>query len=162
MGEVTFEPGEIFALSRSTFATRTKVKAMQPFGLLELGEQDLEDYIRRLVPLVGDIRVKGSGIEIRFLEMGVDPAEAEQPREDQLTKPARYLPRVEGGRLKLDLISVSQIGFGYRADAARIEDIIRLPKIPAGLRPDVGLRDRVVVVEAQGLEVSLTVGEGEP
>jgi hypothetical protein len=76
-------------------------------------------------------------------------------------KPARYLPVIENGRLALTLVSVSQIDRRFRSDAGRLESLIQLPKIPGGLRPDVSLRDGVVVLEAQGSKVTITVGEGE-
>jgi hypothetical protein len=163
MKETRFEPGDIFALARSSFATRTKVMAIEPFGLLELGEQDLKDFITRSVPLVGDVRVKASGIEVFFKpRLDADlPDEAQEALDDVADKPARYLPVIENGRLALSLVSVSQIDRRFRADAGRLESLIQLPKIPGGLRPDVSLRDGVVVLEAQGSKVTITVGEGE-
>jgi hypothetical protein len=162
MLEVTFKPGEIFALARSSFSTRTKVSAKEPFAIVELVEQDLEDFIRRTVPQVGDVQIKGSGVEVRFIRSGADLNEGEDPADEDMTKPARYLPDVENGKLVMRLISVSQIESGFRSDAARLEGIINLPRIPAGLKPDVSLRDKAIVMEAQGLETSITIGEGEP
>lgn len=161
---VEFEPGAVFALARSSFATRTKVTADDPFGILEIAEQDLEDYVKRAVPLVGDVEVKGGGIEVFFTpRVDADLPDRAQDALDELTeKPARYLPVVEDGRLVLSLVSVSQIDRRFRFDASRLERLIQLPKIPTGLRTSVSWRDGVVVMEAQGPKVTLTVGEGEP
>jgi hypothetical protein len=163
MSEVRFEPGAIFSLARSSFATRTKVTALEPLGILELGEQDIEDFVRRSAPLVSNVEVKASGIEVFFKPVpGEDlPDAAQQAIDDATAKPARYLPVIENGRLALSLVSVSQIDRRFRFDASRLEHLIELPKIPVPLRPDVSLRDGVVVVEAQGAKVTLTVGEGE-
>jgi hypothetical protein len=163
MKEVRFKPGAIFALARSSFATRTKVTALEPIGILELGEQDLEDFITRSVPVVRDVVVKSSGLEVYFKPRSdADlPDEAQQALDELADKPARYLPIIEDGRLRLQLIGVSQIDRRFRFDAARLESLIDLPKIPAGLRPDRSLRDGVVVLEAQGSKVTITVGEGE-
>ena len=164
MMTVRFKPGAVFALARSSFATRTKVTADDPFGILEIAEQDLEDFIKRAVPLVGDVEVKGSGIEVFFKpRIDADLPDRAQEALDELTeKPARYLPVVEDGKLVLSLVSVSQIDRRFRFDASRLERLIQLPKIPSGLRTSVSWRDGVVVMEAQGPEVTLTVGEGEP
>jgi DUF2993 family protein len=163
MKEVRFKPGAIFSLARSSFATKTKVTAIEPLGILELGEQDLEDFITRAAPLVGDVEVKSSGIEVYFRpRLDTDlPDQAARALEELTDKPARYLPVIRDGHLALSLVSVSQIDRRFRFDAGRLENLIRLPKLPAGLRPDVSLRDGVVVLEAQGAKVTLTVGEGE-
>ncbi len=163
MKEVQFEAGAIFALARSSFATRTKVTAIEPIGILELTEQDLEDFLKRSVPLVGDVVVKSSGIEVFFRpRLNADlPAEAQETLDELTEKPARYLPVIEDGRLRLQLIGVSQIDRRFRFDATSLQTLIQLPKIPAGLRADRSLRDGVVVLEAQGSKVTITVGEGE-
>lgn len=162
MDELRFIPGELFALARSSFSTRTKVTATQPFGIQELAEQDLEDFLRRTIPLVGDVRIKGSGVEVRFFKTAALLARAEQPTDDNLTKPARYLPTIVDGRLGLTLIGVSQIPPIARDEARRLEGLLDLPKVPGGLQSDVSLRDAVIVIEAQGSTVTVTVGEGEP
>jgi DUF2993 family protein len=163
MGAVRFEPGDVFALARSSFATKTKVTADDPFGIVEIGEQDLEDFVTRAVPLVGNVEVTGSGIEV-FFEPRIDadlPDRAAEALDELAKKPARYLPVIEDGRLVLSLVSVSQIDGRFRADASRLEKLIELPKVPAGLRTSVTWRDGVIVMEAQGLKVTLAVGEGE-
>jgi len=163
MDEVRFKAGAIFALARSSFSTRTKVTALQPLGILELGQQDLQDFVTRAVPLVSEVRVKSSGIEVFFKpNIGAElPDEAQKALDELASKPARYLPVVRNGRLGLSLVSVSQIDRRFRFDAERLENLIQLPQLPAGLRPDVSLRDGVVVLEAQGNQVTITVGEGE-
>jgi hypothetical protein len=163
MKEIRFKPGDVFALARSSFATRTKVTALEPIGILELGQQDLKDFITRSVPLVRDVVVKSSGIEVFFKpRLSADlPEEAQKALDELADKPARYLPNVENGQLGLTLVGVSQIDRRFRFDAERLESLIQLPKIPGGLRPDVSLRDGVVVLQAQGSKVSINVGEGE-
>lgn len=165
MKQVRFKAGDIFALARSSFATRTKVTAIEPIGILELGEQDLEDFIVRSVPIVGDVRVRSSGIEVLFRPRLGDvdlPDEAQDALDELTAKPARYLPVIEDGRLALTLVGVSQIDRRFRFDAQRLESLIQLPEMPGGLRPDVSLRDGVIVLEAQGAKVTINVGEGEP
>ena len=162
MKEVRFKPGAIFALARSSFATRTKVTAIEPIAILELGEQDIEDFVKRAVPLVSDVRVRSSGIEVFFRPLADEGSEgAREGGDEPAAKPARYLPIIDNGRLQLQLIGVSQIPQPFRSDANRLETLIELPTIPGGLRADRSLRDGVVVLEAQGSTVTITVGEGE-
>jgi hypothetical protein len=161
MKEIKFDTGELFALARSSFATRTKVTATQPFGIVELDEQDLEDYLRRTIPLVGDVRVKASGIEVRFVTPDFLLEPKKEPTDDDLSKPARFLPVISGGRLVLRLIGVSQVPLSARGEARRMETLLNLPKVPKGLSADVKLGNKAIVVEAQGAEATLVVGEGE-
>lgn len=159
MASVSFDSGKMFALARSSFATKTQIEAMEPVGIVELEEQDLEDYVRRIIPQVGDVKVEASGVEVRFLRPGVEITNEPNPDEDDMTKPARFLPAIEDRRLILRLTSVSQLPYVFRNEAARIEGLIEIPRVPEGLRSAVSLRNGVIVVEAQGLEVKLTVGE---
>lgn len=159
MEEVTFDAGEIFALARSSFSTRTRVTAKEPIVLLELGEGDLNDYVRRSMPSVGDVRVASSGIEVRFLRSDVDPADAVRPSEDDLTKPARFIPTVRDRRFEWILTSSSQVPVEFRAEADRLKNLVTLPRFPKGLDPDVSLRKGVIGIEGQGAEVSQVVGE---
>jgi DUF2993 family protein len=161
LSEVRFSPGKLFALARSSFATRTEVTAEQPVGLVELGEGDLEDYLRRMVPEVGNVLVKSTGVEVYFLKDLSQPA-PDNPFDDQLTPPARFLPIVEDGKIILRLVGVAGIPPELRNAAARIEHIIDLPAIPKGLRTDVRLGKGVIVFESTGNSVTLQVGEGEP
>ncbi len=39
--------------------------------------------------------------------------------------------------------------------------LLNLPKVPKGLSADVKLGNKAIVVEAQGAEATLVVGEGE-
>lgn len=162
MPQVRFKPGAVFALARSSFATKTKVTGVDPFGIVEIAEDDLEDFVTRAVPVVGDLEIKGSGIEVFFKppDTGL-PERAAEELEELTEKPARYLPVIENGKLTLSLVSISQIPGRFRFDASRLEGLIELPAIPSGLRPSVTWRDGVIVMEAQGPEVTLTVGEGE-
>jgi hypothetical protein len=159
--DVRFSWRDVFALARSSFATRTRVKGSDPFGLLEMGEADLEEFLRRHIRTVGDLQIAATGVEVRFIRTGADVQAGEDPAEDDLTEPARYLPRVFERKIRLSLVSLSQVPGEFRRDATRIEQSIDLPLLPEGLRSDVRLGDGVVVIEATGKEVELTVGEGE-
>ncbi len=158
--DVRFSPGRMFALARSSFASRSKVTSSSPIGSMELAEDDLEDYISGKVPGIGSVEVRASGIEVFFLTEGVRLENDDAPEGDELSQPARYLPRVESGKLVLVPTSLSQIHESFRSEAGRIRDLIRLPNIPSGLRADVRLGEGVVVVEVNGPEIELTLGEG--
>jgi hypothetical protein len=164
--DVHFSPGRMFALARSSFAARTKVEASQPLGSIELAEDDLEDFVQRSVPLIGSLQVRASGIEVHFLTEGAslsdDSSDNDGPSQEEISKPARYLPKVESGRIVLVPTSVSQIDRRFRAEAERIRNLIELPQIPEGLSAVARLGEGVVVVEVQGAEVELMVGEGSP
>jgi hypothetical protein len=153
----SFEPGDLFAVARSSFGTATKVKGVLRFGLIELTENDIEEFVRRQIPLVGDVHLKTSGIEVSFLK---DPDLIGEPNPDEkaFTKPARFLPVIRDNKLVFDLTSVSQLDPRFRNDAARIEKIIDLPDVPEGLSTDVSMRDGVVVIEANG-NVTVEIGE---
>jgi hypothetical protein len=156
-----FAAGKIFALARSSFATKTDVTAKQAIVRVQLAEGDINDYMRRLIPVVGDVQVRASGIEVRFLKPGVDPEEAIRPSKEDLTKPARLIPAMDGGRFYLSLLGVSQIPPAFRAEAERLERLIELPKFPKGLSSEVRLGEEVVLIEALGAEVTVEVGEAE-
>lgn len=159
MHDLRFSWRKMFALSRSLFATRTKLNAGNPIGLIEIGQTDLQDYLRRHVESVGTARISSGGVEVRFLEKRL--RSGIEPTEEDLSEPARYLPRVTDRRISLSLIGVAQVDPKHRADAERIEEIIDLPHVPQGLRTDVRLGDGVIVIEATGPEVELDLGEGE-
>jgi hypothetical protein len=163
--QVSFKPGELFAIARSSFGTESVVSGRQPVAQIVLVESDIEEFIRRQLPLVGDVHVKASGIEVSFLtdtDLIGDP----NPDEKALTKPARFLPVIRDQELLLDLTSVSQLVPSFRADAARIEDLIDLrpndEDVPDGLSTNVSMRNGALVIDAQGAEVKLTVGETVP
>jgi hypothetical protein len=171
LAEVRFSPRRLFNLARSSFAKRTQVEALNPIGVLELGEDDLKQFIIRHVAAVEDVQVKSSGIEVFFPEpeaLRPSPSPTPSPKPGTKAKPiqpvrhpARFLPRVENGRILLSLVGVAQIPAPFRSQAQTIEGLIRLPKIPNGLRTDVRLGDGVVVFESAGHDVKLDVGEGE-
>jgi hypothetical protein len=160
LNDVRFSPWRMFALARSSFAPRSKITSSSPFGSIELSENDLEDYIQGKVPGIGSVDVKGSGIEVFFLTEGVTLAEDDESEEEKLSQPARYLPRVENGRLLLVPTSLSQIHESFRSEAGRIRNLIELPRFPEGLRSDVRLGEGLVIVEVNGPDVELTLGEG--
>ncbi len=172
--EIRFGPGKMFSLARSLFSTRSKVTLTEPIAIIEIGEQDLSEFIKRRVPRVGDVQVSGSGIEVRFKlpereanasssssGSSSSPSPSPSPSFDELlTKPARYLPRIEGRHFVLTLTSLSQLGFQYRDEALSIEHMIELPPVPAGMSSDVRLGKGVITIDCEGKTVTLDVGEG--
>jgi len=167
---VHFSPRHMLSLARSLFSSKTTVTFDQPFMHVEIAESDLSDFIKHAVPSVGQVQVKPTGIEIRFKipqptetfsSFGPSPSPTPSPKpEDLLTEPARYLPVIQDRHFMLRLIDVSQIGFAYRDDAARIENLISLPPVPSSMNSDVRLGKGVIVIESSGLKLSATIGEG--
>jgi hypothetical protein len=149
---------DMLALSRSIFSTRTRVKMEEPFGLVEIGQSDLEEFVRRQVPVVRELRIDSSGITVRF---GVERPSEDGEQAEELTEPARLLPRVQDRRLVLTLVGLSQVPEVFRSAARTLESVLDLPRIPEGLRTDVRLGVGVIIVEASGRDLELTVGEGE-
>jgi hypothetical protein len=160
LSEVRFSPRKLFALARSSFATRTTVTALQPVSIVEIGEGDLEDYLTRMVPEVGNVLVKATGIEVSFLKK-LDQPRPNNPSDQDLTPPARLLPSVQDGKIVLTLVGLAGIPPAYRNAAQRLEHVIDLPSIPKGLRTDTRLGKGVIVFESTGDKVSLDIGEGE-
>lgn len=159
MTNLRFSWRDMLSLSRSIFSTSSTVRMEDPFGMVEIAQEDLGDFLKRHVPRVGSVEINSSGIEVRFLKERLDPDE--EPTQDDLTEPARLLPRVENRRIALTLVGVAQVPPDLRPLAERLERVIDLPQIPEGLRTDVRLGDRLFVVEATGAELELAVGEGE-
>ncbi len=124
-------------------------------GRAEVASDDLERFLRSRVPLVQEVRISTSGVEV-FLGDG----DREEPEDDADERPARFLPDVEDRRLVL--VATSRAGFSSEERDAieRIEAAIDLPRVPEGLQTDVQLGDRTFVIEASGPEVTLEIGEG--
>jgi hypothetical protein len=168
----TFAPAKTFGIARHLFSARTKMTLTDPIVLTEIGQADLSDYIKKKISQVGDVQVNASGIEVRFklsapeaptpyYGYGPTPSPTPTPGPDQLlSKPARYLPRVDAGRFGLTLTSVSQVPPEFRDDASRIETLIHLPPVPAGMTSDVRLGKAVITIESQGKSVTINVGQG--
>lgn len=159
MNDVSVGWRSLLSLSRSLFSTRTTVEMSDPIGIVEIVQDDLGDLLRRQVPMVESVVIESSGIEVRFLEEPLEPGA--RPTQEDLTEPARLLPRIVDGRVVLSLVGVAQIPEELRDAAERLEMTLTLPRIPEGLRTDVRLGHRVVVLEATGTELELTIGEGE-
>lgn len=161
LSDLHFSARKLFALAGSSFATRTTVTAEQPVALVELGERDLQTYLQDMVPEVGKVQVKATGVEVYFYKDLSKPP-PNNPRDEELTKPARFLPVVdEDSKITLRLVGFAEVPPELRSTASRIENIINLPAIPRGLRTDVRLGKGVIVFESTGHQVSLEVGEGE-
>lgn len=158
--DMRFSWRHMLALSRSIFSTRTKVQMADPFGLIEIGQSDLEEFVRRQVPVVRELRIDGSGISVRF---GIERPKGTDGKgeAEELSEPVRLLPRIMDRRVVLTLVGVSQVPPAFRGTAGALEKVIDLPRVPEGLQTDVRLGDGVIVVEASGRELELTVGEGE-
>jgi hypothetical protein len=159
MSDLRFSWREMFALSRSVFSTRTRLAMSEPIGLVEIGQTDLEDFLQRHIPDVGTVGISSAGVEVRFLEKRLKTGI--EPTPDDLTEPARYLPRVRDRRIVLSLIGMAQVPDRFEPSARRVEQVIDLPAIPEGLRSDVRLGEGVITVEASGREAELEIGEGE-
>ena len=160
MTDLRFNWRDMFALSRSIFSSRSTLRMADPNGRVEISQEDLGEFLKRHVPMIGSVEIRATGIEVRFLKERL--GEDEEPTQEDLTEPARLLPRVLDRRIALTLVGVAQVPEGMRSLAERLERVIDLPRIPEGLRTDVRLGDRLFVVEATGSELELTVGEGEP
>jgi len=160
LSDLHFSPRKLFSLARSSFSARTTVTVDEPVALIELGESDLQEYIQHNVPEVGRVQLKATGVEVYFLK-DLNKPPPDNPSDDDLTKPARFLPVVEDGKIVLRLVGVAEVPPSMRFAAMRIEHIINLPRFPTGLRTDVRLGKGVIVFESSGHKVSLDVGEGE-
>jgi hypothetical protein len=68
---------------------------------------------------------------------------------------------VESGVFQFVLVSTVNVAFDLRGDAAQIEELVRLPRLPDSLRSDVRLGDGVIVLEAVGRDVQMSVGEAQ-
>lgn len=159
MSGLRFSWREMFALARSVFSTRTKVSMSEPIGLVEIGQSDLEDFLQRHITDVGTVGISSSGVEVRFLEKRLKTGI--EPTPDDLTEPARYLPRVTDRHIALILISMGEVPDRFAESARRVGQVINLPAVPEGLRTDVRLGAGVITVEATGHEAELEIGEGE-
>lgn len=159
MSAVRFSWRKLFALSRSVYSTRTTVNMSEPIALVEIGQTDLQDFLQRYISDVGTVRVSSAGVEVRFLEKRLKTGI--EPTDEDLSEPARYLPRVVDRHIALSLIGVAQVPEQFGSAAKRVERAIDLPAIPEGLRADVRLGDGVIVIEASGRDLEFPVGEGE-
>lgn len=160
LSDMRYSWRDMLALSRSIFSTRTRVKMEEPFGLVEIGQSDLEEFVRRHVPIVRELRIDSSGVTVRF---GVErpKKDGEEGEVEELSEPARLLPRIQDRRIVLTPVGVSQVPEVFRSAAKSLENVLDLPRIPEGLSTDVRLGAGLIVVEASGRELELTVGEGE-
>lgn len=159
MTDLRFNWRKMYALSRSIFSTRTTLRTSGPIGSIEIGQTDLEDFLRRHSAAVGTARISSGGVEVRFLERRLK--EGIEPTEEDLSEPARYLPRVTDRKISLVLIGVAQVDAKHRDNAEAIERAIDFPLVPEGLRADVRLGDGVIVIEASGPSLELEIGEEE-
>lgn len=155
--DARFDASDMFALLRNRFATRTAFTGKDVFARIEVASDDLESFLRSRIPLVQEVRIATSGVEV-FL--GSEDGDEREDDEDEEERPARFLPDVEGRRLVL--VATGRAGFtsAERDAIERIETAIDLPMVPEGLQTDVQLGDREFVVEASGPEVTLDIGEG--
>lgn len=153
--DTRFDASDMFALLRNRFATRTSFTGTDVFGRAEVAADDLERFLRARVPLVQEVRIRTSGVEVFFGD-----GDRDEGQEDADERPARFLPDVEERRLVL--VATSRAGFtSTERDAIeRIETAIDLPMVPEGLQTDVQLGDRTFVIEVSGPEVTLEIGEG--
>jgi hypothetical protein len=149
--DARFDRADVMALSRSRFAARTPVRGSEPIGRAEIVAQDLEDFVQSKIPEVEELLIGPSGIEVVFAIS-----------EDELSPPARYLPRIQDRRLVLLLVGRSGLSRTLVDAAERIERLLDLPPIPEGLQSDVQLENGRFVIEATGTQFEITIGEGTP
>ena len=72
----------MFALARSSFAAADRGSLRRNRSASSSSvEVDLEDFIRGAIPLVGDVAIKGSGVEVRFLKANAEPQNPDDPDE---------------------------------------------------------------------------------
>lgn len=161
--DVSYSWPRIWALTRSRFSSRTDVVAGEVTGTLRLSASDLDDYIGRRVPLVDEVRVSSAGIIVFFelLENARGEASEEDGEDQDERARARYLPRVEDGKLAFLLLGTAGLPSVFRQDADRIQDVVDLPRLPDGLRADVRLGDGVVIMDVSGLDIEVTIGEAQ-
>lgn len=159
--DARFEASEVFALLRNRFATRTPFTGEDAFGRADVTADDLQVFLRSRIPLVREVRISTSGVEV-FLGEEDDGEEMDEDEDDEEEeeRPARFLPDVEDRRLVL--VATSRAGFSPEEQEAidRIEAEIDLPEVPEGLQTDVQLGDGKFVIEASGPEITLWIGEG--
>lgn len=173
--EVKFSPGDLLALARSRFSRRTDVKAGQTLVSLQITERDVHDFLVSKIASVTGVRVTSSGVAVTFnapapASSFVVPSPTPDPENPEATPPpppppppstARYLPRVQDGVFQFVLVSTINVAFRQRGDAAQIAELVRLPRLPSKLRPDVRVGDGVIVIEANGRDVEMNVGEAQ-
>lgn len=155
--DVRFSPGRVFALVRSRFAARTELAASEAIVEIQLGENDIEDFLEGRLGSDPEVRITPAGVEVAFGPP--DAGGSDEPGDEPGRSAARYLPRVEGGVLSLRLVSVARVPPAFREDALRIAELISLPRFPEGLRADIRLGDGVIVAEASGRDIRLMIGE---
>ena len=180
LDDVHFSPRHLISLARSRFSARTNVKTVQANVTLQINERDIHDYLVSKVSSVRGVRVTSSGVSVMFNEPApagtyTQPAPSPSPSPSASPSPgatpappppappstARFLPRVVDGVFQFVLVSSVQVAYDLRGDAAQIEELVRLPRLPQALRSDVRLGDGVIVVEAVGRDVEMNVGEAQ-
>lgn len=176
LAETRFAPRAMFQLTRSRYATRTRVEATNVLIRLEIVESDLEAFMRARRPQVDEVRLTSSAIEVTF-----DYDDEELDDEDDDDRPvARFLPRVERvedleesgtgdpdgtegageRRLILRLMGGGQLPPREREDARGLQELLDLPPFPEDLRADITPHDGFFVVEGQIREIELWLGAG--
>lgn len=171
LSDVRFAPRRMFALVRSRFSDRTKVKAGEVIVTVELAERDLYDYLHPKLASISELRVTSEGVGVKFQRPDSDLEESSRGPEDEdgdgdkkkeEDRPdARYVPRVENGEFRLIRAGLSSRAQSFREDSLRISELISLPRFPEGLRANIGLGDGVVVIEAAGRDVETSIGEAQ-
>jgi hypothetical protein len=135
---------------------------------LQLSERDIKEYLTSKIGAVSDVRVSSVGVAITFASANPvspvpTPTPAIEPSSPAPTSPppsmARFLPHVTGGVLQLELVGSVDLASEFRNDAEQVAELVRLPRLPKGLQADVRLGDGVIVVEAQGSNIDVRIGE---
>jgi hypothetical protein len=142
------------ALIRSAYAGRTRLRADMPVGRAEVGEPDLDSFVRSKDERVKQVRILSTGIEVTFLvsQPGSQP--------EVVSAPARFLPRVQDRRLVLELIGFAGAPKDLAERARILERSIDLPPIPKQMRVDVRLFGGKFALDATGPNLDVMAGEG--
>ncbi len=147
--EASFPARKMISLARSRHAARARVEGSSPFGVAEIREFDLDEFVRALEPEVGAVRITDAGVIVTF----------ESEEEDSPPADARFLPRIEDRRLRLLLVGRSGIAARHRPAADRIEGLLDLPRVPEGMQADVRVLRGRLTVEAEGRDFHIWIGE---
>lgn len=152
MDDVRFKASDAMAVISNPHARRAKLTGANPSGRVEIVADDLAQFVRNREPLVQELRIGPSGIEVRF-----------GPTPDAMSPPARFLPRIDRvtGKLVLQLQGVAGLPVAFIPKAQALEKSIDLPAVPKGMStPDLSLGEGSFTIEAQGERVQLLAGEG--
>ena len=174
--DVKYSPRRMLALTRSRFSQATTVEAGEVIAQIHVRSADIAAYLRSRGADVDKVRVTSAGVTVTFRDPepepgttpgpGASPSPSPRPSDgppeehvEEVSRAARYLPRVEEGMFRLQVVSVAKVRVRFREDAFRIAELVSLPRFPSGLRTDIRLGKGVITIEATGTDVEKSIGE---